>query len=118
MMTQMEPHRAAREIIDTINNDQPYYKQKMLIFENLEKKEKKGTYNKNLAPKSFKNLTDKTRMDWNKRYSADQEEVMTAKGSRIADLELTHDFEVDCLENEKHKFFKFKGNGTVQTGKF
>lgn len=113
-MRQMEPNRAAEHIILLIDNDYANYKQKYAMFENLEKKVRNHTYDGNLALKLFKQLTDKVRIKWNKDYSADQEEIMTVAGSRLADKELRHKFETDYLPNEK----KLNVKGTVFTGKY
>ncbi len=102
MMTQMKPEHAADQIVLLIDNDQPYYKQKYAMFESLEKKVRNKTYNRDLSLKLFKQLTDKVRIRWNKEWSADQEETMTVQGSRMADVELRHEFETDYLPNEKH----------------
>ncbi len=119
MITNMNPEHAANHIVLLVDNTQNYYNQKMMIFNNLEKKVRKGTYDKTKAPKAISYLTDVVRKNWNKEYSADQEEVMTPSGSRMADKELVHDFEVEYLQYEKR--INIKGGAlknTVKTGRF
>jgi len=115
----MNPERAADHIVLLIDNTQNYYNQKRTIFASLEKKVRKGTYDRTKAPKAFSYLTDVVRKNWNKEYSADQEEVMTPAGSRAADRDLVHDFETEYLEYEKG--INIKGGAiknTVATGRF
>ena len=83
------------------------------MFENLVKKVKNGTYDRNKAPKLFSYLTDKVRKAFNKEYAGESDSLSIAS-ARLADKELVREFETDYLPNERKMTIK----GTVQTGKF
>ncbi len=113
-MTQIEPNEAAEHIVLLIDNDQPLYRQKYAMFENLEKKVRNGTYDRVLALKMFKHITDKVRLDFNKKYASEYGGTMTVQASRLADVLLRQDFEGEYLRYEKHITIK----NTALTGKY
>ena len=113
-MQQIENNEAAEHIVLLIDNDQPLYKQKYAMFENLEKKVRKQTYDRILALKMFKHLTDKVRLDFNRKYAKEYGGVMGIQASRLADVLLRQDFEGEYLRYDR----KITIKGTAITGKF
>ena len=59
---------AVRELETHIDNNEPIYKQKVLIIKNLDKKRAKGNYNAEGGILAFKNLTDNAEKSYTKEF--------------------------------------------------
>lgn len=87
--------QAVRELKLYEENDGQLYKsQKMPIYKNLDKKREKGTYDSELATKSFKNYSDNAGKKYTKEFGSRGEvNNFTLADRRALARELTQEYE-------------------------
>ena len=92
----------ADEVILYLDNEPQTYNQKLYMFKNLSRKVDRGVFDPVKAEKTFKPLTDRIRIDYNKQgYGA--ENFIHIEASRFAAKLLVQEF----LSAKKHKEYDF-----------